>query len=131
MKSKKLSEKRKHLRFITKNKINVQDTAKKQKKDSQKKIFAIAKNISAEGIRFKSKEKFEPGTKVGVEIAFPVYKSKLWLEGKIAWSQAVEAKKDKGLFDTGVKLLTIGKGDESRYIGYLYGIMMQKISDKP
>ena len=69
MKKKQLREKRRYLRLVIKNKIGVQNKAKKQ----NKRVCAQVKNFSAEGLCFESRDKFKPGSKVGVELNFPAY----------------------------------------------------------
>ena len=121
------TERRKYLRFNAGAKVNVQTKSKGVKKGSSSKIAAITRNLSVEGICFESKKKFVHGADIKLEITLPSYKKPLHLEGKVIWSHALRKKSKKNMYDTGVKLFTVEKGDESRFIGYVCDKMMIRL----
>lgn len=118
-------ERRKYLRFNAESKIDVkiQDIGSAEKPSGA--VTAIAKNLSVEGIRFKANKKFSPGETVKIAISLPLYKEPLHLEGKVIWSRELE--KDKDVFDTGVKLFTLEKGDENKFVAYVCDKMMGRL----
>lgn len=122
-----ITERRKYLRFNAESKIDVKIREVSGEEKPSSAIEAITKNLSVEGIRFKSKKKLKPGAVVKLEITIPLYKSPLHLEGKVIWSKQLEDEKDKDIFDTGVKLFTLDKGDENKFIAYVCDKMMGRL----
>ncbi len=120
-------ERRKYIRFNSDSKINVSAKKKKGKKAIDAKFAATAKNLSVEGLSFKSKKKFDRGQVIKLEIVLPVYNKPLHLEGEVVWSHALRKKSEKGFFDTGVKLFTVEKGDEGKFLGYVCEKMMGRL----
>ena len=120
-------ERRKYIRFNADSKINITVKREKGKKPSAAKVSAIAKNLSVEGLCFKSKKKYERGNLIRLEIYLPPYRKPLHLEGRVIWSHALRKKSEKGFFDTGIKLFTVEKADEGKFLGYVCEKMMGRL----
>ena len=120
-------ERRKYLRFNADAKIQVKIKAKTKKKASAVNIVATTKNLSVEGFCFKSKKKYKHGDLIELEITLPVYRKPLHLEGKVVWSHTLRKKSEKGSFETGIKLFTIEKADEGKFLGYVCEKMMGRL----
>jgi c-di-GMP-binding flagellar brake protein YcgR len=120
-------ERRKYVRFNADSKINIAVKKGKEKKPSDAKFAATARNLSVEGLCFKSKKKFDRGQLIRLEITLPSYSKPLHLEGKVSWSHALRKKSEKGFFDTGIKLFTVEKADEGKFLGYICEKMMGRL----
>jgi len=127
MKEKVFVERRKYIRFNADSKVNIQVEKGKKRALPSAKVSAIAKNLSVEGLYFKSKKKFNHGTLIKLEIYLSSLRKPLHLEGKVIWSHALRKKSEKGFFDTGVKLFTVKKADESKFLGYVCEKMMGRL----
>ena len=120
-------ERRKYLRFNADSKIKVKVKAKTKQKASQASIAATTRNLSVEGFCLKAKKKYKHGTLIKLEITLPSYRKPLHLEGKVVWSHALHKKSEKGFFDTGIKLFTVERGDEGKFLGYVCEKMMGRL----
>ncbi|MFH1621766.1 MAG: PilZ domain-containing protein [Candidatus Omnitrophota bacterium] len=109
-----MEEKRKYPRFDIEAKIQAKKT---QKSDKIKDAFV--KNISAEGFCFYSKELFDTGDIVEIDIAeTQMEKNPICVKGKVVWSYKNTDAKDaqqKDCFLTGVKVLGVRNTDEARF----------------
>jgi len=120
-------ERRKFLRFNADSKIKIKVKRKTKKKAAEANIAATTSNLSVEGFCFKAKKKYEHGSLIELEITLPAYRKPLHLEGKVVWSHALRKKSDKGFFETGVKLFTVEKADEGKFLGYVCEKMMGRL----
>jgi len=109
-----MEEKRKYPRFDIEAKLQVRKTESNDKSKD-----AFVKNISAEGFCFYSKELFNPGDIVEIDIEEKKTEgSPICVKGKVAWSCKNTNTKDaqqKDSFLTGVKILGIRNTDEARF----------------
>lgn len=121
----KAAEKRKYIRFFADTKISFKTQEKKQA--SEKEILGALKNLSIEGICFMSDSKLEPGTIIKVEAVLPSRTNPLRLEGEVRWAQSKKEIDGKEMFEIGVKLFTIEKSDEAKFIGHIYDVMLQNL----
>ncbi|NQT45905.1 MAG: PilZ domain-containing protein [Candidatus Omnitrophica bacterium] len=122
------AEKRKYIRIDSETKVNFHTKEGIAKKGPSDKTSALIKNLSVEGICFASDKQIEKGTFLALEVFLPSQKQPLHLDGKVAWSKPAQLKKGKEAFDIGVKLFTIEKGDENKFIGYVCDKMMHHLS---
>ena len=88
-------------------------------------ISAITKNLSVEGVRFLSEKKLEPGYVLKMEIFLTSESMPLRLGGEVIWCQSLIQPDGKEMFETGVKLFTVDRSDETRFIGYVCKKMSQ------
>ncbi len=109
-------DRRKYIRFDTEIKVNFQIQEKRKDSTLPGKISGISRNISVEGICFISKKKLEPGNRLELEVFFPSESKPLRIEGEVRWSRLVQSKKSKAMFETGVELFTLDKGDVNKFI---------------
>ena len=92
---------------------DVQTKVKYQKIDktkgllAAKKYSAISKNISAEGLCFRSERKLEIGDILYLEVYLPTEKDPIPMEGEVRWSQPIADSPGAQEFDTGVKILMV------------------------
>jgi hypothetical protein len=68
---------------------------------------AISKNVSVEGLCFTSQKQLEKGDMLYLEVYLPHLKKPICMEGRVRWSQPLPGQKEKGVFDTGVKLIKV------------------------
>jgi Tfp pilus assembly protein PilZ len=127
MEQKKSIEKRRYLRLEIAAKIKVSRKTKALNKS--KAISALSKNFSIDGICFTSEKKMEKGTPVNIDIFLELRKKPLRLGGKVVWSSPVRKLGKKNLFDTGVKLFTILKGNENKFVEFVCAKMIQGFSE--
>ena len=79
----------------------------------------LTKNISVEGLRFSSKRQLNQGDKLLLEIYVPKQKVPVKMEGEVRWSRKLPEEADgKGLFHTGVKLISVGGVSVAESIHY-------------
>ncbi len=121
----KAKERRKYLRFENGTTLKIKVKKKAKKRYQQKKIGALAINLSAEGISFEASEEFKRGDLVKFELFFggsnPIH-----IEGKVVWSHLKPGEKDKYL--VGAKLFTLDKSDETKFLRYISDKMTQQLS---
>ena len=128
MEEKKPQERRKYVRFDVKTKVNFRLTKKRDDEVVLKQLSGTTKNISVEGICFTSETKLEPGSKLELEVVLPGEPEPLLLRGEVKWVYPVQSGQDKETYDTGVRLFTIDKGDENRFMGYVCEKMTERLS---
>ena len=116
IKKQKPVDRRKYIRFDTEVKVSFRIQEKDKDTILSGKIPGISRNISVEGICFISKKKLKPKSRLELEIFFPSESKPLHLEGEVRWSLPVRSKKGRVVFETGVKLFTIDKGDANKFI---------------
>ncbi|MBL7130319.1 MAG: PilZ domain-containing protein [Candidatus Omnitrophica bacterium] len=109
-----MQEKRKYPRFDVVAKIRVK---KVEGKGSFKEAFV--KNISAEGFCFYSKEQFNPGGILEIDIIEKkMEEAPICIKGEVVWCDKNAESGDsqhKDSFLTGVKVLGVRKTDEARF----------------
>jgi len=126
MKKGDFTERRRYVRLDTDAKITFQIQPESSESPSDR-VSTIAKNLSIEGICFICGKKLEPGSFLKLEVFFPEQPKPLCLEGRVKWSQLIEHPESKKTFITGLKLFTIPKSDESRFMGYVCDKMTQSL----
>ena len=112
------SDKRKFLRFDVETKVNF--VIQEKGYGVAKKFSGINKNLCLEGVCFISERKVDPGAILKLEIFLPRQSQPLHLEGEVRWSQAVTKTGEKDMWETGVRLFTLEKTDDSKFVGYVY-----------
>ena len=129
MQEKNFIERRKYVRLDLETEINFQIKPEKESSGQAdaKSFSAITKNLSAEGICFTSQQRLEPGNILKLEVFLPAQSQPLRLEGRVAWIQPFK-QEDRQMFNVGVKLFTIDRADENRFLGFICGKMTQQIS---
>ncbi len=120
-------EKRRYIRFDIAAKVKFQVSAENKNETPSQMVTAISKNLSVEGIRFTSEKKLETGTMLKLEINLPLQLKPLEIEGQVKWCQSLMQPDGKEYFETGVKLFTIEKCDETRFVGYVNNLMKQSL----
>ena len=123
------AEKRRYIRRDSETRINFDIKGGIAKKAPSDKASALIKNLSVEGICFTSDKELKKGASLALEIFLPSQREPLHLEGKVVWSKPARGEKGKeDGFEVGVKLFTIEKGDENKFIGYVCDKMMRHLS---
>ena len=120
-------EKRKFVRFDVQTKVNVQIQSEQKGKVSSVKVSGISKNFSVEGASFISDRKLEPGSKLKLEIFLSQRSKPVHLKGQIMWSRPLNLPDGKEIYETGVKIATVEKSDEARFIKYVCDQMIQRL----
>ena len=107
-----MEEKRKYPRFDIETRVQIKKT-----QSSDKSKDAFVKNISAEGFCFYSKELYNPGDVVEIDIEEKKTEgSSICVKGKVVWScKNTNDTQQKDSFLTGVKILGIRNTDEARF----------------
>jgi Tfp pilus assembly protein PilZ len=82
-------------------------------------ISSIAKDMSFEGICFRSDKEYKAGTSIALEIRIPHRAEPLRLRGEVRWCKLIQLQQNQAVYDTGVKLNTIEKSDETKYLMYV------------
>ncbi len=127
MENKSNTEKRKYVRLDVDATVNICVKESAQKDALVAMLSAIMKNVSTEGVCFTSEEKLSVGDIIELETCLSSESEPLRLKGEVKWSTAVE-KEGKAFFDTGVKLLSIDKSDEHRFINFVCEKMTERLS---
>lgn len=128
MEEKQRVDKRKYVRLNLETRVRVEPARRKKKAELARKVEGITKNISVEGICFTSESKFKPGTKITVEVFLPEERKSVHLKGEVRWINSIPQEEGKETFDTGVKLYTIDKKDENRFIEFVCDKMTERLS---
>ncbi len=128
MEEKKPVDRRKYVRLSLEAKVHCHLQVQRKERGASKKFSGISKNISVEGICFTSEKKIKANSKLVLEIWLPFESNPLHLEGEVKWSHLSRPEENKGMFDTGVKLFTIDKSDEDRFIEYVCDKMTERLS---
>ena len=122
---KKADERRRYLRLNVATKINFRV---KEGAAPLEKSEALSKNISVEGVCFRTAKQLKPGAVIELEIIPPSEPEPLLLRGEVIWSKPIQAEGPKAMFDTGVKLAIVKESDENRYLRYVNERMMERLS---
>ncbi len=125
-KEEEFKEKRRYVRLDIRTKVKFK--LGKKKMWPSKRSTAFTKNLSVEGISFASNKHLEPGSTIKLEISVPGEARPLHLDGTVVWSNTHHKRSGKEVFDTGIKLFTIDKSDQGKFIGYVCNKMMQRLS---
>ena len=128
MEEKKPAERRKYVRLDIEAKVDFQVKEEKTEEPTSAEASAISRNMSAEGICFRSERKLEPGKQLELEIHLASEPKPLHLGGEVRWSRLIQQKETKAVFDTGVKLYAIDKDDENRFMKYICDKMTERLS---
>lgn len=128
MEKKGYEEKRRYVRFGVQTKVNFQVQQRHQAKTPLERVSAITKNLSVKGACFISDTRLQPGDMLKLEITLPSQSEPLHLEAQVIWSDPIRLPDGKEMYETGVKLFTLEKSDESRFIEYTCDKMMQRLS---
>ena len=122
-----MEEKRKYARLKVGTRINFR--VKGKGKTPLKKISAMSKNISAEGICFRTNQELAVGTELEIEIFLPSDPEPILLRAEVrGCSPFQEKEKGKTVFDTGVQLFIIDRSNENRYMAYVCNRMTERLS---
>lgn len=93
--------------YDLKTKIDVQGTLQEKVGSPVEKYPAVSKDVSAEGLSFRSLHKLAQGDLLKLDMYLTEDKDPIYLEGEVRWSQAAVASCPEGFFDTGIRLLSI------------------------
>ncbi|MCK5707500.1 MAG: PilZ domain-containing protein [Candidatus Aureabacteria bacterium] len=121
-------EKRKYIRFEAQTSINVQLHSKGYL--SPEKILGLTKNMSVEGVCFISEKEFRSGDILTLQVKLPNQSESLALEGEVRWCKTVSRGEIEEKFETGVKLFTVEKSDETKFVGYVNYKLIQRLKKK-
>lgn len=119
-------ERRKYVRFALGTKVNYR-IGEERKKVCFKKASAISENMSVEGVCFRANEEIATGTQLNLEIFLPQEPEPLLLRGEVRWSNSIEPKDGKALFEIGVRLFTFDQSNESSYLRYVCDKMAERL----
>lgn len=122
-----MEERRRYIRFNVMAEIKVQVAGQKDEA-RQKAISGVARNISVEGVYFTSENKFTPATNVKLEVSLPSEPKPLHLDGEVRWCKQLQSPEGKTIFGIGVKLFTIDRNDESKFVAYVCDRMTERLS---
>jgi len=122
-------DRRKYLRLDVATKVNFRRQGGKETGAFTASSASNGKNISMDGLCFRTQQQLEVGTRLALEVFLPSQPEPLLLQGEVRWCRPAEAKeKDKTVFDTGIRLLNIKDSDENRYLRYVNERMMERLS---
>ena len=114
MEEKKPVDRRKYVRINVETKVNFRVKGKEEGKAPPPKIAGISKDMSVEGICFRTDRELTSGTELEMEVFFPHEPAPLLLKGEVRWSHPLERKGEgKPMFEAGVRLFTFEKSDET------------------
>ncbi|MDP8216877.1 MAG: PilZ domain-containing protein [Candidatus Kaelpia imicola] len=119
-----IKNRRKYFRLEVGAKVNVY-SEEKSKSIREDKISATVKSISAGGVCFSSGTKFTLGNIIKLEVLLPDENMPFCLRGEVIWSNPVDS---GDRYDTGVKMLSMGEGDEQKFIKYICAKMSERLS---
>ena len=120
------SEKRKYIRLDFKLKLNFSAEG-----EPKKAYQAITRNISAEGLKFTSDQKLEPGSRVDFEVQLQNRKDTVHFKGEVVWSKEVPiltSVRDK-TYDIGVRFVDVDKKDKNALMLYICDKMVETLSN--
>lgn len=114
-------KKREHKRFEAKDRISLNfeytiessldvssiPPKKKKGRGAFSKYSAVAKNVSVEGICFRSKKKLDKGKMLDLKLFLSDSDKSVHMQGRVRWSAAASKKKGGRNYDTGVLLTMI------------------------
>jgi len=128
MKKVEFVERRKYIRFESQTEIHFHIRERSEEESSRKRISGITKNLSIQGVCFVSDKELQAGTVITLEVNLPTQEEPLLLEGEVRWSQISENQGEEGMYETGVKLFTVDKTDEVRFISYVNYKMKERLN---
>ena len=105
-----MGEKRRFMRF------NVFMDAICRRNGASKKLKV--NNFSREGIGILSRESFDQGEDLEIEMMIPGDNIPVLFEGEIAWANGPTS--DNGQYKSGIKFKKISNGDRGRVLEYIY-----------
>ncbi len=76
-----------------------------------KKYKAHSRNISAEGLCFRSEKKLTKGDILCLEVYLPKQKNPIAMEGVVRWSDPIPSKSKRKIFETGIRLTVVNGED--------------------
>ena len=123
-----------HVTYDVKTKVAFQIVDTQSDGALSKKYIAISKNVSAEGIRFASDRKLEPGDRLNLEVYVPRAKKPVFMEGVVVWSTAIAggASEAHG-FDSAVRITMVNHKSVSETIhvdtrhGIVWSIVLESV----
>lgn len=122
---KKVAEKRRYIRLDVADKIRL--IPKPEIGLQPKTAAALSKNISIEGICFKTAAELKSGEGLSIEMYLSQDPNPVHLRGEVIWCKPLGHGK-RPQYEAGVKLLTIDKTDENRFIIYACDRMVEYLS---
>lgn len=75
--------------------------------DQIEKYPATSRNVSAQGLCFRSLHQLNQGNHLQLDMYLTGDKEPIHLEGEVCWCQAANSVSPQGFFDTGIRLLSI------------------------
>ena len=97
-----------YVNFDITTKIDFRIKEKEDKSFSQEKHSALSRNVSVEGLAFRSKKKLTRGDALMLEVFVPMNSKPIVMEGEVKWSSPVEEEMvDRSLYETGVRILKV------------------------
>ena len=130
MKKVEFVERRKYIRFEAQTEIHFHISERSEEESTRKRISGITKNLSIQGVCFVSDKELEAGAVITLEVNLPTQEEPLLLEGEVRWSQVSENQGEEGMYETGVKLFTVDKADEVKFISYVNYKMKERLNKK-
>ena len=85
-------------------------------------LTGICTNLSIEGLCMYCNHNLKSGDKLNMEIILPAEEGAVHLKGEVCWCRLRKREKD-GEFEVGVKLFTISKNEETRFILFVCELM--------
>ena len=108
-------ERRRYIRIKDGTDIKVEVSDQKERGS----ISSTARDLSFEGIRFRSDKEYKAGTSIALEIRIPDRAEPFRLRGEVRWCKLIQLQQNQAVYDTGVKLHTVEKSDETKYLMYV------------
>ncbi len=121
------NERRRFVRLGDNLKVNFQTQDKTKPGQLAQKVSAIVKNISVEGMCFTSEKELTPEEEISLEVFLPGDTTPLCINGQVIWSNKTEEEDEKNIFETGVKLYTLEKSDEGKFMSYVWDKMKNNL----
>jgi len=118
-------ERRQYLRLNSEGDIEFQ-VATGEKTTSGDKTSGECKNLSIEGLCLHTDTKLKSATRLDIEILLPQHTEPLHLKGEVRWCRPCKENKGRK-YEIGVKLFTIRKNDETRFILFVCSLMRQDL----
>jgi len=115
-----INERRRFVRLGDNLKVNFQTQDKTKPGQLAQKVAAIVKNISVEGMCFTSEKELTPGEEINLEVFLPGDNMPLRIDGEVIWNNKAETNDERAEFETGVKLFTLEKSDEGKFMSYVW-----------
>ena len=103
--------------YDIKTKVEFQIVNKNKQRLLSEKHHGLSRNVSVEGMRFSSDKKLRKGEILYIGLYLPRQKEPISMIGKVRWSKMFFSRmQDKYVFDTGVKLMSVGEKSVSESI---------------